>query len=81
MLKQFWTSCNGDDRHHVLIQTKAEFSHAVAVMFKVNGWSKEGWEMFDEQRNLRDIGLHVSLHQGRYMQWSKIRGRIQESRQ
>ena len=43
-LKKFWQS-SVDDRFDLdnAIQTKAEFSHAIAVMDKLEGWEEENW--------------------------------------
>ena len=44
VLKHVWTSYIEDVMDITnLIQTKTEFSNAMAVMVKVDGWSEEGW--------------------------------------
>ena len=44
MLKQIWLSFV-DDRFDLdnAIQTKTEFSDAIAVMDKIEGWEEESW--------------------------------------
>ena len=44
VLRQFWQSFV-DDRLNLekAIQTKADFSYAIAVMDKIGGWGEENW--------------------------------------
>ena len=54
-------------------QTTAEFSNAVAVIDKFDGWNLEGWAMNERragsQRDWGEVGgMQVDPHQGSYMQ-------------
>ena len=65
MQKQFWLSFV-DDRFDLdsAIQTKAEFSCAIAVMAIVEGWEEESWV------RSKPRGTHVDLHKGSDLQQS-----------
>ena len=71
VFKQFWQSFV-DDRFDLdnAIQTKAEFSHAIAVMDNIEGWDKESW-----------VGSRFAasmwIHKGCNMQRSRQHARVQ----
>ena len=65
-MRQFWQSFV-DDRFNSehAIQTKAEFSSAIAVMDKIGGWEKE------ILGGIQIRGMHVDMYESYYLQWAK----------
>ena len=68
VVKQFWTSFV-EDKFDVddAIQTKAEFSYAIAVMDKIGGWEGKG----KSTRELGGSSEHVDLRRSCKVQRAK----------